>query len=120
MTRTLRPCSADQCVKPWQTCCAPASGALWAYFSAKRACPDSCPATKRLALQGVSLSTRRLKSSTSVTLALAGIVAHSVTGLASASVQARVAGVAASADTPGGVLVPGGVTTTAGRQAATA
>src|SRR6202035_1630042 len=94
-------------------------GALCEYFSANRACPDSCPGAKRFALQAASLSASRLKSSTSVTLALPGMVAHSVTGLASASVHARAAGVATSADTPGGEAVPGALITSAGRQAAT-
>jgi len=40
-------------------------------------------------LHGASESAARLKSATSLTLALPGMVAHSVTGLASASVHAR-------------------------------
>src|SRR5205807_2015941 len=91
------------------------SGVLCEYFSAKRAWPDSCPGTKRFALHGASLSASRLKSWTSVTLALPGMVAHKVTGLASASVHAR----PASADAPGGEAVPGALITRAGRIAAT-
>src|SRR5204862_84429 len=81
----------------------------------KRAWPDSCPGTKRFALHGASLSASRLKSWTSVTLALPGMVAHKVMGLASASVHAR----PASADAPGGEAVPGALTTNAGGNATT-
>src|ERR1700739_3939756 len=108
--RTLRACSADQCVNTWQTCCVPPSGALCENFSANRAWPDSSPGTKRFALHGASLSASRLKSCTSVTLALAGMVAHTVTGLASASVHAR----PAPAEAAGGEAVPGALVSTAG------
>ena len=55
----------------------------------------------------------------SVTVALLGIVAHIVIEVASVSVQAEVGGDDGSEDTPGGALVPGGLTTTAGRHGAT-
>ena len=91
----------DQCANPWHTWRPPASGALSVYFSAKRACPDSCPGSARLALQAASESAGRLNSATSVTVALPGIVAHSVTAFASASVHAPAGGTAspAAADT---------------------
>src|SRR5215469_5642904 len=117
--RTTRACSADQWLNPWHTCRTPASGELSVYFSAKRAWPASWPRSRRLALQGASDSATWLKSATSVMLACAGMVAHSVTGLASASVQVRGAGGAASVAAPGGELAPGGLTINAGRHAAT-
>src|SRR2546429_2827316 len=86
--RAIRARSADQCTNAWQICFVPAPSGLSEYLSANRACPDSCPGSSRLVLQGVSASAARLKSCTSVTLALAGIVAQSVTELASVSVQA--------------------------------
>src|SRR5437879_630767 len=116
--RAIRARSADQCTNAWQICFVPAPSGLSEYLSANRACPDSCPGSSRLVLQGVSASAARLKSCTSVTLALAGIVAQSVTELASVSVQAGAAGVAVSAETPGGEVAPGTPTTPAGRHGA--
>ena len=79
---------------------------------ANRACPDSCPGRKRLALQAASESAARLKSATSVTVALPGMVAHSVTALASASVHTAAADAASVAAVPAG----GGRARRAGQQ----
>ena len=60
------------------------------------AATTSCPGISRCVLQGSSDSVARANSWISLTVALAGIVAHSVTVLASASVQGVVGGGAAS------------------------
>jgi len=86
-------------------------GALCEYFSANRACP--IPAGHEWFASRVHRVREPLESWTFVTLALPGMVAHMRHGLASASVHARAAGAATSADTPGGEAVPGALITNA-------
>src|SRR5580693_8753413 len=107
----MRERSVDQCANPWQICRIPGPSGLSTYFSAKRACPTSWPATTRLVLHGASESTKCVKSWTSVIVAAAGMVAQRVIALASDSVQDGVGGGVVSAETPGGDAVPGGLTT---------
>src|ERR1700739_4393006 len=114
--------SVDQWAKSWHTCFIPgcSRSGRSVYLSAKRACPTSLPGLSRLLLQGVSELTSRAKTSTSVTLALLGMVAHRVMVLASVSVHAGEAGGGGgSAETPGGDAVPGVFTTSAGRHGPT-
>ena len=99
--RAVRACSVDQCEKPWHTRFMPWPSGLSTYLSVKRAWrAESWPGSIRL--HGVSESAGRANSSTSVTDALVGIVAHRVTMLASVSVHPGEGGGAGagSADTP--------------------
>src|SRR6185437_6553030 len=114
--RATRDCWAAQSEKPWHTCFMPGPSGFSSGCAAKRAWLASCPGISRCVLQGSSDSVARANSWISLTVALSGMVAHRVTVLASASEQGVVGGGAASADTPGGVVLPGGFTTSAGRQ----